>query len=481
MDFSTANIPEVVQALQSGQIATAEYQLFYQSPFEERQRSTRAFQHYQWPAQAASETQDNAPLANIPIAIKDCLNTVDMPTTACSRMLAEFLPIQDATVVQRLRRAGAMIVGKTNMDEFAMGSSTENSAFGPSRNPWNLTHVPGGSSGGSAAAVAAEMAPLALGSDTGGSIRQPAAFCGVTGLKPTYGRVSRSGLIAFASSLDQIGPIARSARDAAVAMEVIAGHDPQDSTSIDHPVPKYSQLLSESLQGLKVGICREQMDAEWTEGGLDPQVRQAVMEAAEDLQTAGAELSEVSLPHTRFAIAAYYVIAPCEASSNLARYDGVRYTARVHRDNLEQMYSATRSQLFGDEVKRRILLGTYALSSGYYDQYYLTASKVRTLIKQDYDRALETVDVILGPTTPTTAFQLGERTRDPVQMYLADVYTVSANLAGVPAISIPCGFSAGLPIGLQLQAKPFAEALLLRVAHQYQLRTDWHLRRPNDG
>ena len=414
------------------------------------------------------------PLAGLPIAVKDGICTAGITTTAGSKMLSKFVPPYDATIVSRLKQAGAVVVGKTNMDEFAMGSSNENSAFYPAKNPWNHDHVPGGSSGGSATAVAARMAPVAIGSDTGGSIRQPASFCGITGLKPTYGRVSRYGLIAFASSLDQIGPMTTSAKDCALVMQTIAGHDDRDSTSAPDSVPDYLAELDKPLTGVRIGICKEHF-----EDGLAEEVRANVNEAINVLKTLGATITDIELPYTKYAIAAYYVIAPCEASSNLSRFDGVRYTDRVAAENLEDMYSKTRGEFFGEEVKKRILLGTYALSSGYDHEYYLTASKVRRMIKNDYDRAFESVDMIVGPTVPTTAFKFDQHAQDPLAMYLADIYTVSANLSGVPAISIPCGFdAAGLPIGLQLQARRFDETILLRTAHQFQTQTDWHKRSP---
>lgn len=415
------------------------------------------------------------PLAGLPVAVKDGICTAGHTTTAGSKMLSKFVPSYDATIVEKLRSAGAIVIGKTNMDEFAMGSSTENSAYFPAKNPWNHEHVPGGSSGGSATAVAAQMAPVSIGSDTGGSIRQPASFCGITGLKPTYGRVSRFGLIAFASSLDQIGPMTHSAEDAALVMQAISGHDPRDSTSAVDAVPDLSAKLNQPLTGLKIGICVEHFGE-----GLSDSVRINVNSAVEVLKSLGAKTQEIQLPYTKYAIAAYYVIAPSEASSNLSRFDGVRYTNRAHADNLPDMYTHTRGEFFGNEVKKRILLGTYALSSGYYDAYYLKASKVRRMIKDDYDRAFASVDLILGPTVPSTAFKFGEHATDPIAMYLADIYTVSANLAGVPAISIPCGFDdAGLPIGLQLQARRFDESTLLQAAHQYQTQTEFHKQRPS--
>lgn len=418
---------------------------------------------------------DPGPLAGVPIAIKDGICTAGHRSTGGSKMLETFIPPYDATIVTRLKDAGAICIGKTNLDEFAMGSSTENSAFGISKNPWATDRVSGGSSGGSAAAVAGQFAPAAIGSDTGGSIRQPASFCGITGIKPTYGRVSRYGLMAFASSLDQIGPMAWSAEDNAILMNVLAGHDDKDSTSSREPVPDYTAALEQSIEGLRIGICRQHMS-----DALDDEVRAAVELAVAVLQDLGAEIKDVSLPYSQYSVATYYVVAPCEASSNLSRYDGVRYTARESADDLDAMYSKTRKANFGPEVTRRILLGTYCLSSGYDHELYKKASQVRRLIKQDYDNAFAEVDVIAGPTVPTAAFKIGQHDQDPLAMYLADIYTASANLAGVPAISLPCGFSGdGLPIGLQLQGNMFEEAKLLQAAHQYQLQTDWHTRRPN--
>jgi aspartyl-tRNA(Asn)/glutamyl-tRNA(Gln) amidotransferase subunit A len=413
-------------------------------------------------------------LAGIPIAVKDVLCTRQRTTTCGSRMLENFRPPYNAHVVERLLDADAILIGKANMDEFAMGSSTENSAFGPTRNPWNLECAPGGSSGGSAAAVAASMTSLAIGTDTGGSIRQPAAFCGVTGLKPTYGRVSRYGLVAFASSLDQVGPMAADVGDAALLLSVLAGHDARDSTSIDAPVPDYIGNLDQPLEGLRIGIATEHF-AE----GLNGEVEQAVRSAIDMYRSFGAEIREISLPHSKYAVAVYYLVAPSEASSNLARYDGVHYGHRAETyDDMIDMYATTRGEGFGDEVKRRIMLGTYALSSGYYDAYYLKALKVRRLIRNDFDAAFESVDLIAGPVTPTPAFKLGELVDDPLAMYLNDLYTLSANLAGLPAISIPAGQSSdGLPIGLQLMAPPLEEDRLLRAARMFERETHWHTRR----
>jgi aspartyl-tRNA(Asn)/glutamyl-tRNA(Gln) amidotransferase subunit A len=424
-------------------------------------------------------------LAGVPVAIKDVLCVEGEPTTCGSRMLRNFRPPYDATVIAKLRAAGAILFGKTNMDEFAMGSSTENSAYGPTLNPWDPTRVPGGSSGGSAAAVAAGLAPLALGTDTGGSIRQPAAFCGVVGLKPTYGRVSRYGLIAFASSLDQVGPFARDVADAALLLSVIAGPDPNDSTSVDQPIPDYLANLDTPPDSLCVGVAREFLSA-----GLDPEIAAAVQEATRIYEKAGATIKEISLPHSNYGIPAYYIVAPAECSSNLARYDGTIYGHRAQDyapkypseeglPPLVRMMMASRAEGFGPEVKRRIMLGTFALSAGYADQYYNKALQVRRKIRGDFDTAFKEVDVILGPTSPTPAFALGERTADPLTMYLSDIYTITANLAGIPGISIPCGLTKSkLPIGLQLLAAPFAEDTLLRTARIFERATDWHLKRP---
>lgn len=409
----------------------------------------------------------------LPIAIKDGICVRGFPATAGSAMLRQFHPSWDAEVVTRLRHAGTKILGKTSMDEFAMGSSNENPHFGPARNPWSPDRVPGGSSGGSAAAVAAGMAPWALGSDTGGSIRQPSAFCGISGLKPTYGRVSRRGLIAYASSLDQIGPMARSVQDLAALMNILAGHDPGDSTSVPAPVPNYLEEIDASLSGTKIGWCPQMLDQ------CDPNVADAVRRAVDTFRESGAVICEIDMPHADLAVAAYYVIASCEASSNLSRYDGVRYTSRCDNPaTLEEMYRKTRSAFFGPEVKRRILLGTFALSSGYFDQYYVQASKVRRCIHQDYERAWQQVDMIVGPTSPRLPFRIGEMAGDPTAMYLEDVFTVAANLAGLPAMSIPCGFAEGLPIGLQVTGRRFEEGKILGAGHQFQLATDFHQRRP---
>ncbi len=422
---------------------------------------------------ASRRADDPRPLLGVPIAVKDNLCTRGAPTTASSRILESFVPPYDATVVSRLEAAGAVVVGKTNCDEFAMGSSNENSAFGPVRNPWDPARSPGGSSGGSAAAVAARFVPGALGSDTGGSVRQPASLCGVVGLKPTYGRVSRYGLLAFASSLDQIGPLALTVRDAARLLEVIAGADARDATTSPEAVPRYTDALTGDLRGVRLGVPSTLLA-----DGVDAEVERAFLQARDTLQAAGATISDVALPHTVYAIPAYYLIANAEASSNLARYDGVRYTSRAPLDpadaTLTAMYDRTRSEGFGAEVKRRIMLGTYALSAGYYDAHYLKAQQVRTLIRRDYERALGTVDAVLMPTSPVPAFPLGERLDDPLQMYLLDVFTVSANLTGLPAISVPAGFTqARLPIGVQLVGRAFDEETLLRIADSYERLVMW--------
>ena len=415
------------------------------------------------------------PLAGVPVAVKDVMCEAGQPATCGSKMLKNFVAPYDSGAVTKLKQADAVLIGRTNMDEFAMGSSGENSAFGVTRNPWDTDRIPGGSSSGSAAAVAARMAPLALGSDTGGSIRQPAGLCGIVGLKPTYGRVSRYGLIAYASSLDQIGPFATDVSGAALLLEAIAGHDPRDSTSVNTPVPSYSVTLDQPLAGLKIGVPVEHF-AE----GLEPEIEKSVREALAVYKSLGAELKDVRLPHSKYAIATYYLIATSEASSNLSRYDGVHYGHRAAEfGSLVEMYEASRGEGFGDEVKRRIMLGVFALSAGYADQYYTKALKVRRLIRRDFDAALAEVDVIAGPVTPTAAYKLGEKSSDPLSMYLGDIYTISANLAGLPGISIPCGFTAsGLPIGLQLQAAPFAEEKLLRAARMFEHATDWHRHSP---
>ncbi|BBW98342.1 Asp-tRNA(Asn)/Glu-tRNA(Gln) amidotransferase subunit GatA [Geobacillus icigianus] len=418
--------------------------------------------------------EETHPLFGLPIGIKDNIVTKGLRTTCASKILYNFDPIYDATVMERLNAAGAITIGKLNMDEFAMGSSTENSGFQLTRNPWDLERVPGGSSGGSAAAVAAGEVPFSLGSDTGGSIRQPAAFCGVVGLKPTYGRVSRFGLVAFASSLDQIGPITRTVEDNAYLLQVISGVDPMDSTSANIPVPNYVEALTGDIKGLKIAVPKEYLGE-----GVDEGVRQSVLAALNVLEKLGATWEEVSLPHSKYALATYYLLASSEASANLARFDGVRYGYRTdNAKNLIDMYKLTRSEGFGNEVKRRIMLGTFALSSGYYDAYYKKAQKVRTLIKRDFENVFEQYDVIIGPTTPTPAFQIGEKTSDPLTMYMNDILTIPVNLAGVPAISVPCGFVDGLPVGLQIIGKHFDESTVYRVAHAFEQATDYHKQKP---
>jgi aspartyl-tRNA(Asn)/glutamyl-tRNA(Gln) amidotransferase subunit A len=428
-------------------------------------------------ARAADErirAGDAAPLTGIPFAHKDIFCTDGVRTSCGSRMLDNFIAPYDATVTQKLKAAGAVMLGKTNMDEFAMGSSNETSFYGPVKNPWDTSRVPGGSSGGSAAAVAARLVPVATGTDTGGSIRQPAALCGISGLKPTYGRVSRYGMIAFASSLDQGGPFARSAEDAAVMLSAMAGFDPRDSTSVDRPMEDYRAALKDSLQGLRIGLPREYFGE-----GLDGGVAAAIEAALDEYKRLGARVVDISLPNSSLSVPAYYVVAPAECSSNLSRFDGVRfgYRAPSPRD-LEDLYKRSRGEGFGAEVKRRIMIGTYALSAGYYDAYYLKAQQVRHLIREDFLRAFERVDVIMGPTSPGTAFRLREKADDPVTMYLSDIYTIAVNLAGLPGMSIPAGFAAGLPVGLQLIGNYFAEGRLLAAAHRYQRVTDWHLRCP---
>jgi aspartyl-tRNA(Asn)/glutamyl-tRNA(Gln) amidotransferase subunit A len=475
---------ELLSLLSKGQLSSEELTSEFLRAIRERDPQVRAFLSVDEDAalaqaRAVDEKRKRGSaggsLAGLPIALKDLLCTAGRPTTCGSKILQRFVPPYDAHVITRLKQADAVFLGKTNMDEFAMGSSTENSAFQVTRNPWDLERIPGGSSGGSAAAVAACETPLALGSDTGGSIRQPASLCGIAGMKPTYGRVSRFGLVAFASSLDQIGPLARQVADVALLLEVIAGHDARDSTSVDRPVPSYSKTLDQSVKPLAIGVAKEHFGE-----GLDAEVEKSVRESLRLYESLGATIREISLPYSPYAVAAYYIVATAEASSNLARYDGVHYGNRTERfDNLIDMYCKSRGEGFGTEVKRRIMLGTYALSSGYKDAYYLKALRVRQLIKNDFDKAFADCDVIAGPTSPTPAFKIGERTEDPLAMYLADIYTISCNLAGLPGISIPCGFTkAGLPIGLQLLAPPFEEEKLLRVARMYERVTEWHLRRP---
>jgi aspartyl-tRNA(Asn)/glutamyl-tRNA(Gln) amidotransferase subunit A len=415
------------------------------------------------------------PLHGIPLGLKDIFITKNITTTCGSKMLENFIPPYDATVTQKLLDSGAVILGKNNMDEFAMGSSTETSYFGPTANPWDLQRVPGGSSGGSASATAASLCLGSVGTDTGGSIRQPAALCGVVGMKPTYGRVSRFGMIAFASSLDQAGPITKTVEDAALILNTISGPDPKDSTCVNIPVPDYTLRLKGDIKGLKIGIPKE-----YFIDGMDKEVEDASRKAISAMEGLGAEIIEISLPHTEYAVLTYYIIAPSEASTNLARYDGVKYGYRTEgAESLRDMYFKTRAEGFGDEVKRRIMLGTYALSSGYYDAYYLKAQRVRTLIKNDFEEAFKKVDAIMAPTTPEVAFKIGEKTEDPIKMYLSDVLTVPCNIAGLPGISVPCGFSTnGLPIGIQVLGKPFDEETVLRVAYAYEQHTDWREKTP---
>jgi aspartyl-tRNA(Asn)/glutamyl-tRNA(Gln) amidotransferase subunit A len=429
-------------------------------------------------AKEAEKANVDLPLGGVPLAIKDIINVMGQPCTCASRILQGYRASYDATVIQKLRAAGAIPFGKTNLDEFAMGSSTENSAVKLTRNPWDLSRVAGGSSGGSAAAVAADVAFGALGSDTGGSIRQPAALSGVVGFKPTYGRVSRFGLVAFASSLDQIGPLTKTVRDSALIMNAIAGHDPQDSTSLNDTVPDYTTKLANDLRGVRLGLPKEYMIE-----GIDLQVKAAINAAVKQLNSLGAEIVDVSLPHTDYAVAVYYILATAEASANLARFDGVRYGYRAENPkDILDLYGRTREEGFGPEVKRRIILGTYVLSSGYYDAYYLRAQKVRELIRQDFAKTFENINALISPTSPVAAFKLGERTADPLQMYLADIFTIAANLAGICGISVPCGFAElegrRLPIGLQLLGKPLDEARILQIAHAYEQSTDWHKARP---
>jgi aspartyl-tRNA(Asn)/glutamyl-tRNA(Gln) amidotransferase subunit A len=415
------------------------------------------------------------PLHGVPVSIKDIFLMKGTRTTCGSKILENFVSPYDATVVEKLRSAGAIIIGKNNMDEFAMGSSTENSYFGPTRNPWDLQRVPGGSSGGSAASVAASLCFASIGTDTGGSIRQPAALCGIVGLKPTYGRVSRFGMIAFASSLDQAGPLTKTVEDAALMLNLIAGGDPRDSTSVHIPVPDYTRHIVDGIKGIRIGVPKEYFIK-----GIDAEIEESVKTAISVIEDLGGSIEEISLPHTEYAVSVYYILAPSEASSNLARYDGVRYGFRVSGANsLRDMYMRTRAQGFGAEVKRRIMIGTYALSAGYYDAYYLKAQRVRTLIKRDFEEAFKRVDVIVTPTSPETAFKIGEKTDDPLKMYLSDIFTIPCNLVGLPGISVPCGFTSdGLPIGLQILGKPFDEGTLLRVAHSYETHTNWRDRRP---
>ena len=483
---SGLTITNVHAALQSGRIRSVELTERLFARIAQVDPRLRAFLHVapEVALQAAEEADrrraegEDSPLLGVPLAIKDVLCTRDMPTTCGSRMLEGFRPPYDATVVARLRQAGVVPLGKTNTDEFAMGSSTENSAYWTTHNPWDLDRVPGGSSGGSAAAVAAGATVAALGTDTGGSIRQPAAFCGIVGLKPTYGRVSRHGLVAFASSLDQAGPLTRTVRDAALLLSAMAGHDPLDATSAARPVPCYTDGLGGDVRGMRLGLAREYL----CESGVDPAVSAAVRDAVGVWRDLGAEIVEVSLPHTAYALPVYYLLAPAEASANLARYDGVRYGfCDPEAEDIWDAYRKSREAGLGAEVKRRIMIGAYALSAGYYDAYYLKAQKVRTLIKRDFTEAFERCDAIIGPTTPSTAFAIGEKADDPLQMYMADVFTLSLNLAGLCGVSIPCGLADGLPVGVQVFGNAFEEATILRIADAYERVTRWHQMRPPLG
>ncbi|QQE79968.1 Asp-tRNA(Asn)/Glu-tRNA(Gln) amidotransferase subunit GatA [Alicyclobacillus sp. SO9] len=467
--MSIHNVKEILESLDRHDSKPSEWVRESLDNIEHKDKKVNAFltvdrERAEAQARHLDETAPDAYMYGVPYALKDNMITKDVRTTAGSKILEHYIPPYSGTVAQKLKQQHGVLVGKTNLDEFAMGSSTENSAYNPTRNPYDLSRVPGGSSGGSAAAVAAGMVPFALGSDTGGSIRQPAAFCGVVGLKPTYGLVSRFGLIAFASSLDQIGPLTQNVEDSAYVLEAIAGTDAYDSTSADREPVNYTKNLNKGVKGLRIGVVTD-MDS----SGLDDEVNSAVQRAIQQLQDAGAEIVEINLPHAEYAVSTYYLIAPAEASSNLARYDGVRYGYRAAGETLLEMYEQTRSEGFGPEVKRRIMLGTYALSSGYYDAYYKRAQQMRTLIRQDFDHAFESCDVIITPTTPTTAFKFGEKVDDPLQMYLNDIYTIPANLAGIPGLSVPCGVSKdGLPIGLQLLGQAFDEETLLRVGHTYE-------------
>ena len=482
MELYNLSIAEARSAIEKGEISPVELTLSVLERIEAVEEKVGSYvtvvkeRALQQAREAESKLKEgNAEaLLGIPLAIKDNICTEDIKTTCSSRILENYIPPYESAATERLNKEGYVLTGKTNLDEFAMGSSTENSAFGRTRNPWDLERVPGGSSGGSAVAVAASECLAALGSDTGGSIRQPAAFCGVVGLKPTYGRVSRYGLVAFASSLDQIGPITKNVRDSALLMNIISGRDMRDSTSADINVPDFTSLLGHDIKGLKIGIPKEYFIE-----GVDREVESSVKEAIRKLESLGAVPVEISLPHTEYAIATYYILATSEASSNLARYDGVKYGLRVEGDDLIDMYRKTRESGFGPEVKRRIILGTYALSSGYYDAYYKKAQQVRTLIVQDFAKAFEEVDVIVTPTTPTPAFKAGEKTEDPLQMYLTDIFTISLNLAGVPGISVPCGFTSGnLPVGLQIIGKHFDEESVLKTAYAFEQATEWHMRKP---
>jgi aspartyl-tRNA(Asn)/glutamyl-tRNA(Gln) amidotransferase subunit A len=477
MDLTSLTIPELRQKLAAGAVRSREVVDQLARRVEAVNPKLKAYLHVDVEkARAEADAADPAlPLGGVPIAIKDVINVKGDPCTCASKILQGYIAPYDATVITKLRAAGAVPFGRTNMDEFAMGSSTENSSWGMTHNPWDLERIPGGSSGGSAAAVGGHAAFAALGTDTGGSIRQPAALCSCVGLKPTYGRVSRYGLVAFASSLDQIGTFTKTTQEAALLLEVIAGHDPRDNTSIDRPVPKYTHTIAQGVKGLRLGVPKEYFIE-----GIDPEVEKAVRAAIDEYRRQGAEIVEVSLPHTKYAVAVYYIIATAEASANLARFDGVRYGKRAQNPkDILDMYGRTRAEGFGAEVKRRIILGTYVLSSGYYDAYYNRAQKVRQLIAEDFRLAFENCDALLTPTSPTAAFKLGERTHDPLQMYLADIFTIAVNLAGICGVSIPCGFTSGkLPIGLQIIGPKWGEETMLRIAHAYEQATPWHKEKP---
>jgi len=475
MELNRLTAHELLNKLKNKQVAFEAILDALYAHIQKVEPKVKAYARFKSESKPALNPQLNAPMFGLPITIKDNICTEGLNTECCSKILSNFRPPYDATVINKLKTAGSSIFPlKANMDEFAFGSSTENSYFGPTHNPWNLECVPGGSSGGSAAAVAGDEAIWALGSDTGGSIRQPASFCGVVGLKPTYGRVSRFGLIAFASSLDQIGPITKDVEDAAILTRIISGYDPKDSTSVNQGVPDYTNSLGKDIKGIKIGIPKE-----YFVEGMDVEVKSIIEEAINKLKSLGAISNQVTLPHTQYAVPVYYIIATAEASSNLARFDGVQYGYRAKSDSLIEMYKKTRAEGFGEEAKRRIILGTFVLSHGYYDAYYLRALKVRTLIKNDFDAVFKDFDCIVAPTSPTPAFKIGERTADPLKMYLSDIYTISVNLAGIPAISIPCGFTKnGLPIGLQIMAKPFNEEMLFRLAHAFEQNTEWHKIKP---
>lgn len=483
MELAQLTIHELAEKLKKKEVSSVEITQSVLDRIKKYDSKIEAFLHVcgdQALAQAKAVDADIAKnghkhvLQGIPLAPKDIYLTEGIPTTCASKILEGYIPPYSGTVIEKCNKAGAVTVGKVNLDEFAMGSSTENSIYKKTKNPWDISRVPGGSSGGSSAAVAADLCIASLGTDTGGSIRQPASLCGIVGLKPTYGRVSRYGVIAFASSLDQMGPMTKDVRDCAIMMNVISGHDPKDSTSINRPVPDYTSFLGKPIKGLKIGMPKEYFIS-----GMQKEVEASVKKAISQLESMGAEIVQISLPSTDYAGPVYYIIAPAEASSNLAKYDGVRFGFRAEAKNLNDMYQKTKSIGFGREVKRRIMLGTYVLSAGYYDAYYIKAQKARTVIRRDFEEAFKKCDVIVTPTAPTTAFKIGEKTADPIQMYLSDVFTISINLAGLPGMSIPCGFdNQNLPIGLQLIGKPFDEGSLLQVAHAYEQATDWHKKKP---